>query len=160
LISFKNILARLFWPLFLVIAVWLQLLFPGVDFFAAGIMLCLQREGAGKVVLLTLVCVLIQEGSGFFAFGASILRYGSLIGLFLLGRKFFEAGSPAFILLLGMMFSGIHFFSMKTMAGLQDLVVVDHRLLMESVLLFFVFLSEWLVLTKIYRLSLAHVSRS
>lgn len=130
-----------------------------MDFLAAGILLCLQKERAAKVAVLTLISILIQEGSGSLAFGASILRYGSLIGLFLIGRKLLEAESTPFILLMGLAFSAIHFFSLKTMAGLQAWVILDHRLVMESLVLFFVFLTEWLLLAKIYRLIRPHASQ-
>ncbi len=150
----------LFWPLFVVLAVWMQLVFPGMDFLAAGIVLCMQQERPGKVLLLTLVCVVIQEGAGPLAFGASALRYGTLVVFFLLGRKLFEAGSPAFILLVAGFFSVAHYLSLKTMAGLQSLVVLDQRIFVDSVLLFFVFLVEWLVLSRIYRMIVPHASRS
>jgi len=131
-----------------------------MDFFAAGIMLCLQQERPGKVLLLTLVCVLIQEGAGPLAFGASALRYSALIVFFLIGRKLFEARSLTFVLLLAGLFSVVHCLSLKTMAGLQSLVVLDQRVLMDSVLLFFVFLVEWLVLSKIYRMIVPHAPKS
>lgn len=108
---------------------------------------------------MTLVCILIQEGAGPLAFGASVLRYGALIGFFLLGRTLFEAHSPAFILLLGIGFSAVHFLSLKTMSGLQDWAILDQRIFMESVLLFFVFLAEWFVLSRIYRMIAPHASR-
>lgn len=123
-------------------------------------MLCLQRERPDKVLLLTLVCIVIQEGSGPLVFGASALRYGALIFFFLLGRKLFEARSPAFILLLGGLFSAVHYLSLKIMAGLQSLIVLDQRLFMDSVLLFFVFLIEWLLISRIYRMIVSHAPRS
>lgn len=144
----------------MVLAVWLQLIFPGMDFLAAGLILCLQREQAGKAAFLTLICILIQEGSGSLAFGASILRYGSLIGFFLIGQRLFQADSAAFIVLLGLVFSAMHFFTLKTMAGLQDWVILDHRLFLESGILFFVFLVEWFILFKIYLMFSPHASRS
>ncbi len=155
-----DFVPRLFWPLFVILAVWLQLLFPGMDFFAAGIILCLQREGVGKAAPLILVCILIQEGAGPLAFGTSVLRYGALIGFYLLGRNLFEVHSPAFILLLGLVFSVVHFFSLKTMAGLQVWSISDPRVLFESALLFIIFLVEWLLLSKAYRMFFPHATRS
>lgn len=156
---FTDIARWLFWSLFVVLAVWLQLLFPGMDFFAAGIMLCLQRGGGRSLVLLTLISVLIQEGSGPLVFGASLLRYGSLIGFFLLGRKFFDTYSPAFILLLGLVFAAVHYLSLKFMAGLQSWTILDQRILVESMLLFCVFLAQWYVLSRIYQMFFPHAPR-
>lgn len=130
-----------------------------MDFFAAGLILCLQQERPGRVALLALMCILIQEGAGALAFGASILRYGSLIGFFLVGQKYFESDSAAFILLLGIVFSTMHFFTLKIMALLQDWVILDHRLVMESGAIFLVFLIEWSVLSRIYRMVSPHASR-
>lgn len=131
-----------------------------MDFLAAGIMLCLQRERMAKVVLLTLICILVQEGTGPLAFGASIMRYGALIGLYVLGRSLFDPNSPAFIILLAAAFTVAHFLSLKTIAGLQDLVLLDQRLLMNSIQLFFVFLAQWFMLSKIYQAIHPYASRS
>lgn len=122
-----------------------------MDFLAAGIILCLQQERPGKVLLLTLICVLIQESMGPLAFGTSVLRYSALIVFFLLARKLFEANSPALILILGGLFAVVHYLSLKTMTGLQSLVILDQRIFIDSVLLFFVFSTEWFLLSKIYQ---------
>lgn len=151
--------ARLFWPLFVVFAVWLQLLFPGMDFLAAGIILSLQREKPRTVVLLLAVSILIQEGAGPLAFGASVPRYGFLIAIFLVGKRLFQAHSPAFILLLGLALALLHFGSLKTMASLQTWVVSDQRIIVESMVLFFVFLVEWLLLSRIHSALHPYASR-
>lgn len=151
--------ARLFWPLFVVLAVWLQFLFPGMDFFAAGIILSLQRCKPRTVALLLAVSILIQEGAGPLAFGASVLRYGFLAGVYLAGKRLFQAQSPAFILLLGFALALLHFVILKTMTSLQTWVVLDQRIVLESMAMFVVFLVEWLLLSRIYNTLLPHASR-
>lgn len=136
--------------MFVIFAVWLQLLLPGMDFLAAGIILSLQREKPRTVVLLLAVSILIQEGAGPLAFGASVLRYGFLIAIFLVGKRLFQAHSPAFILLLGLALALLHFGSLKTMSSLQTWVVLDQRIIVESIVLFFVFLVEWFLLSRIH----------
>jgi hypothetical protein len=150
--------AWLFWLLFVVLAVWLQFIFPGMDFLAAGLVLCLQQERPGKVLLLAIICVLIQESTGPLAFGTSVLRYGALIVFFLLARRLFEANNPVLILILGGLFAVVHYLSLKTMTGLQSLVILDQRIFIDSVLLFFVFSTEWFVLSKIYQKIVLHAA--
>lgn len=151
---------RVFWSLYFVTAVWLQLYIPGMDFFAPGILLCLQQERLRHVLFLLLLSVLIQEGTGPLVFGTSILRYGSLIGLFFLGRGFFESRSPIFIFFLIFAFTLLHAIILQTMAGLQSLTISGPRLLWESVFIFGTFLLIWLILNACYRFFSRHESLS
>lgn len=130
-----------------------------MDFFAAGIILCIQRQRAGAVALLLLVGILVQEGTGPLAFGTSILRYGVLVGFYLAGQRLFDEHSMAFALLVGAVFSITHYVSLKTMVALQDWVVLDLRILLECFLLFFVFLLEWALLSRIHRVVFPHAPR-
>jgi hypothetical protein len=147
---------RSFWAFFVVLAVWLQLHYPGMDFFAPGILLCLQHERMDKVLLLTVLAVLIQEGSGPLVFGAGILRYGSLIALFVLGRNLFEVLSPVFILLLGLVLAFLNLAILHTMASLQSLIVPVARIATDSVFSLGVFFVGWSVLFCVYRMVAKH----
>ncbi len=151
---------RVFWVVFFVLAVWLQLFFPGTDFFVPGVILCLQRERFSHVIALILPALLIQEGTGALVFGAGLLRYGGLIGMFLVGRGLFEARSPVFILLLAAAFSLAQMIILHTMAGLQSMDIQGQRLLLESLTMFATIILGWWLLDAVYRFISRHASQS
>lgn len=151
---------RIFWVVFFVSAVWLQLFFPGTDFFVPGIILCLQRERFTHVLMLLLLTLLVQEGSGALVFGAGGLRYGGLVGMYLVGRGLFEARSPAFILLLAAAFTLSHLVILQTMAGLQSMTIQAQRLFLESLALFVIIVPGWWLLDAVYRFISRHASQS
>ena len=150
--------SRCFWGVFIILAVWLQLFFSGMDFFVPGIVVCLQRGRLGHAFGLTLLAVMIQEGTGSLAFGASILRYGGLIGLFVLGRSLLEPRSPVFIVLLALTFTLIHVITLKTMASLQSMHVPLQQLAWDGTFLFATFLLGWWLLDGLYRFFFRHES--
>ncbi|TVR00769.1 MAG: hypothetical protein EA399_03550 [Desulfovibrionales bacterium] len=151
---------RVFWTVFIVLAVWLQLFVPGSDFFASGIVLCLQQERFRRVLGLTLLAILIQEAPGALAFGAGVLRYGALIGIFFLGRSLFEPRSPVFILLLAIVFTILQLIILHTMAGLQSLSIYGQRLLLEGMIMFCMFVVGWWILDTVYRFATRYASQS
>ncbi|WP_051434661.1 hypothetical protein [Desulfonatronum lacustre] len=151
---------RIFWVVFFVLAVWLQLFFPGTDFFVSGIILCLQRERFRHVLALILPALLIQEGAGALVFGAGLLRYGGLVGMFLIGRGLFEARSPVFILLLAAAFALAQMIILHTMAGLQSMNIQGQRLFLESLTMFATTVLGWWFLDAVYRFISRHASQS
>lgn len=90
----------LWWSLYCVLAVWMQLHFPGIDALLPGLLISLQEKRWRQTIWIALTCVLIQEGTGTLAFGATILWYGGLILLFHGGRWFFVTNSLFFVVLL------------------------------------------------------------
>jgi hypothetical protein len=151
---------RFFWVVFFVLAVWLQLFFPGTDFLVPGIILCLQRERFSHVLALILPALLIQEGSGALVFGAGALRYGGLVGMFLVGRCLFEARSPVFILLLAAAFALSHMIILHTMASLQSMNIQGQRLFLESLTMLVTIILGWWLLDTVYRFISRHASQS
>ncbi len=149
---------RLFWVVFFVLAVWLQLFVPGTDFFVPGIILCLQRERFSHVFALILPALLIQEGTGALVFGAGLLRYGGLVGMFLAGRCLFEARSPVFILLLAATFALTQMTILHTMASLQSMSILGQRLFLESMTMFATIVLGWWLLDVVYRFISRHAS--
>lgn len=150
---------RIFWIVFIIVAVWLQLFIPGTDFFLPGIVLCLQRERFLHAAGLMLVALLIQEGTGSLVFGAGVLRYGGLAVMFFLGRSLFEARSPVFILLLAVAFTLSQMIILQTMAGLQSMTTQGDRLAMEGIAVFATILLGWWILDAVYRLISRHASQ-
>lgn len=149
-----------FWVVFFVLAVWLQLFLPGTDFFVPGVILCLQRERFSHALALILPALLIQEGAGALVFGAGLLRYGGLIGMFLVGRGLFEARSPVFILLLAAAFALAQMIILHTMAGLQSMDIQSRRLFLESLTMFATIILGWWLLDAVYRFISRHASQS
>lgn len=151
---------RIFWMVFIILAVWLQLFAPGMDFFVPGIILGLQRERFRYVILLLLLAILVQEGTGSLVFGAGILRYGGLVGMFYLGRCLFEGRSPLFILLMASAFTFWQIIVIHTMAGLQSMNILGQRLAWEGLLMFVTFLMGWWILDLGYRFVSRYASQS
>ncbi len=151
---------RLFWVAFFLLAVWLQLFFPGTDFFVPGIILCLQRERFTHVLVLIFLALLIQEGAGSLVFGAGVLRYGCLVGGYLVGRGLFEARSPVFILLLAAAFALSQMVILHTMASLQFMNIKGQGLFLESMALFATIVLGWWLLDTVYRFISRHAPQS
>jgi len=129
-----------------------------MDFFVPGIVVCLQRGRLDHAFGLILLAVLIQEGTGSLAFGTSILRYGGLIGLFVLGRGLLEPRSPVFILLLALTFTLTHMITLKIMASLQSMHFPVQQLAWDGAFLFVTFLLGWWLLDGLYRFFLRNES--
>jgi len=151
---------HIFWFIFVIVAVWLQMLIPGTDFFLPGIVLCLQRERFLHTTGLMILALLIQEGAGSLVFGAGLLRYGGLAGLFFLGRSLFEPRSPVFILFLAAAFTISQMIILQTMAGLQSMTTQGDRLVLEGLSVFATFILGWWILDTVYRPLSRHASQS
>lgn len=132
-----------FWVVFTISGVWLQSWVPGVDFLAPGIILAMQEEKWTVPVWLGLIWLFIQEGTGSLAFGAGLLWYGVLAGLYFFGHWLFEARNVLFMFILGLCLGSMHFLLINIMALLQDWSVPLQRLLFESALQTLVFPVEW-----------------
>jgi hypothetical protein len=132
-----------FWALFTATGVWLQNVIPGVDFLAPGLILAMQEEKWTVPVWLGLVWLFIQEGTGSLAFGAGLLWYGALAGLYFFGHWLFEARNFLFMFILGLCLGSMHFLLINVMVLLQDQTIPLERLLMESGVQALVFPVEW-----------------
>jgi hypothetical protein len=132
-----------FWTFFTLCGVWLESVIPGVDFLAPGLILAMQEEAWSVPVWLGLVWLFIQEGTGSLAFGAGLLWYGGLAGLYFFGHWLFEARNFLFMFIVGLCLGVMHFVLVNLMALLLDWTVPVERLLMESVLQALIFPVEW-----------------
>lgn len=145
-----NASKAVFWAVFTLTGVWLQSFMPGVDFLAPGLILCLQEEKPRTTVVLGLLWLLIQEGTGSLAFGTAVLWYGVLAALFFLGHWLFEARNFVFMVILGGCLGVLHFGLMNVMTYLQDWLVSPGRVLLESLVQAVVFPLEWGLVYVIY----------
>ena len=145
--TMKNVL---WWLGFLIAAIFAQNMLQGADFLVVGLVISLQEEKWPQSLWLGLIFTMIQEGSGSLAFGSSILWYGAVIGLFLIGRWLFEARSIVFVMVLGVGLGAWHYGLVKCMVFLQDLDISSRRLFLESLVQAVVFPPAW-VLANILR---------
>ena len=132
-----------FWALFTLAGGWMQSVIPGVDFLAPGFILAMQEEKWTVPVWLGIIWLFIQEGTGSLAFGAGLLLYGGLAGLYFFGHWLFEARNFLFMFIVGLCLGAMHFVLINLMALLLDWTVPVERLLMESVLQSLIFPIEW-----------------
>lgn len=138
--AFKNIL---WWMTFIIAGIWGQMVFPGVDILAAGLVLSLQEKRIQQTIWLFLACIIIQEGSGSLAFGYSLLWYAGVFFLFFVGRWLFEAKNLLFILLLGLCLGLLHGGLALTLAALQNYKLQPEVLLREGSLQALIFPIAW-----------------
>lgn len=133
----------LWWLGFTVAALFAQSLFTGVDFLVVGLVISLQEKRWAQTIWLVLVFTMIQEGAGSLAFGASILWYGAVLGLFLVGRWLLEPRSLTFIMILGAGLGAWHYGLIKWMVFLQDFEVSSRVLFWEGLVQAMVFPPAW-----------------
>jgi len=127
-------LAAIWWLLFTICGIWGQTLVPGVDFFAPGLALSLRWQRPWATLLLTLIWVAIQEGTGGLAFGYGLLWYGVLFTLLTTGRFFLDPGSFQFQAILGGALGVAHFFLLYLMAVLEMRAFPVSRVALECLL--------------------------
>lgn len=109
------------WAFFIAIGVWAQLLAPGLDVLAVGLIILMQERDYRGMLWLMPLFVLLQEGMGTRPFGAVIVWYAATIVIFLLGRRFFEVENFIFIFMLSACMGAVYFGVAWLMAPLQDL---------------------------------------
>jgi hypothetical protein len=123
----------LWWALYCIAAMNLQLHFPGIDAMAPGIMLSCQEKRPRQTAWLCLVTILIQEGAGSLAFGNALLWYGSLLFFFFAGGLFFVTGSLFFVVLLALVLGAAHSGILYVTSSLQGVAADTHRLAHQAV---------------------------
>ena len=133
------------WFGYTIFGIWLQKFFPGLDFLAPALIVCLQLEKFRTAILLGLVWTLIQEGTGSLAFGGSILWYAGLCLVFFLTRAYLATESPFFILILSIFAGFWHFGTIGLLSSLQHLRADPEHLLTESLQTAIIFPILWAV---------------
>lgn len=138
------------WGLFCVIGIALQQALPGVDVLIIGLILALQEGNPIQAAWVSLVIMLLQEGAGSLAFGATLLWYVVVIVLFFLGHWLFETENFLFVFLLSACIGAGHFVVVWLMCSLQYIPVEVEALLDESILqaLFIPFAWRFAVMTR------------
>ena len=136
----------LFWFFYTIACIWLHSFLPGLDCFAPALIVSLHLKHYRTVFWLGPVWLLINEGVGSFAFGASLVWYTGLILFFFAVQVFFSSRHIYFVFVMAL-FAGLwQFFVYLSMVSLQELVVHEESLLANSVLTVTLFPVAWLVI--------------
>ncbi len=138
------------WGCFSFLAIWAQKIVPGIDFFAPGLLLCIQLDKKYHVFWMILIWSLIQDGIGGLPFGYSVVWYSSIYFLYRCGAMFFDVQSLMFALLCGVVLGALHPSLTAMMSLLADMVWAPDRYIFEGILQAAIFPVEWLLLKYIY----------
>lgn len=110
------------WLGYVIMAICLQALMPGLDVLAVGLIILLQEEDYRSMLwLLPLFCIL-QEGIGTRPFGAIIVWYAAIIMVYIGARWMFEARNFIFVFLLSTCLGAVYLGVAWLMAPLQNQV--------------------------------------
>lgn len=137
----------LWWIVYCLIAIELQMHFPGVDAFAPGILLSCQEGKFRQTAIVCFVAILLQEGSGSLAFGNSLLWYAALLVLFFAGKGIFETGSLFFIVLLALILGCVHSGILYISSSLQEYSISSTRLVSQA-------MAQTLIIPPLYSIAL------
>lgn len=121
------------WICFIILAICVQALAPGLDILAAGLIILLQENDFRGMLWLLPLFILLQEGMGTRPFGAAIIWYASIIALFKLGRWIFDSRKFLFIFLLSACLGCAYFAVDWLMAPLQNIAFNADAALDKSV---------------------------
>ena len=141
----NSALAFLWWGAYTLLGVWAHRTVPGIDFFAAGLIVSLQEESGQRSVVLAVIWILLIEGAGNLPFGYGLAWYGLLAAAFLAGRWLFEARSYLFMALLGLWLGALHPALVYGLAALANLEVVMKPILIQGLIQAAAFPVIWLV---------------
>lgn len=143
-----SIWSNVFWWLcFIILAICVQAMAPGLDVLVVGLIILLQEKDWRGMLWLLPLFILLQEGMGTRPFGATIVWYASAIAIFRIGRWLFETENFLYIFLLSACLGAAYYGVSWLMAPLQNLTFnVDDTL--EKGLLQAIFIPlAWRLLT-------------
>lgn len=109
------------WLCFIVMAICVQSLAPGLDALVVGLVVMLQEEDYRDMLWLLPLFILLQEGMGSRPFGSVIVWYSATIVMFRIGRWLFDTKSFLFMFLLSACLGCVYFTVAWLMAPLQNL---------------------------------------
>ncbi|MFO7728539.1 MAG: hypothetical protein R6X11_09430 [Desulfonatronovibrio sp.] len=141
----------MFCILFTFFAVWGQYYFQSVDFLTPGIVVLLQFNFLNLALWAGIIWMLIQEGTGGFAFGAMIMFYLGLLVAYYLGGAFFEVGNRFFVLLLFLFLAVYKDLIVSVMASLQDLDLAEKYSLEGVMIQAGIYFFVWLLIYNLFK---------
>lgn len=141
-----------------VFAVWGQYFFQSVDFLTPGIVVLLQFNFLNLALWTGIMWMLIQEGTGGFAFGAMIMFYLGLLVAYYLGGAIFEVGNRFFVLLLFLFLAVYKNLIVSVMASLQDLDLAAQYSLEAIMIQAGIYFLVWLLIFNLFKKYFYHDS--
>ncbi len=154
--SGRNLLGTFFFCA----GVWLQHVYPGLDFLLPCVLVALEEGRAVRILCVSAACILIQEGLGTLDFGAAVLWYLSVILVYLLARYFFHITNIFFAILVGLSAGITHFGITLLMCMLQqhsaDLEILGNESLQQVLAL----LIPWKIYAYLRRQVITHAHSS
>jgi hypothetical protein len=128
----RLLLRQLWWSGYIVIALFLQQQFPGLDALTPGFLLALQERKTAQTICLFLLFALIQEGMGSLHFGMAMLWYGGQILIFRLTSRLFVADNFLFVTILSASLGVYYGLLLCFMCALQNIPLAYGPLLRAS----------------------------
>ena len=123
----NKALTILWWSGYTILGIWAHRILPGIDFFAPGLILSIQKEEAPTTtILLGVIWILLIEGTGNLPFGYGLACYGLLVTLYFMGQWLFESRSFLFMALLGLGLGVLHVLLVSAVSSLAKLTVPHH----------------------------------
>lgn len=111
----------LWWAGYIIAAILLQKLIPGLDALVPALIICLQDKNKQQCAVFLIICMIIQEGTGTLPFGASLIWYSTVIAAYFVGGWFFMGESVMFIIVLSVVMGVSRAFIFMGMGLLQPL---------------------------------------
>ena len=121
----------LWWVTYIVIALFLQQQFPGLDALTPGFLIALQQRRTGQTIWLFLIFTLIQEGAGNLHFGMAMLWYAGQIAIFQISARLFLADNILFVAVTSLGLGIYYCVLLWLMCALQD-VPMDYVTLLRE----------------------------
>ena len=121
----------LWWAVYIVIALFLQQQFPGLDALTPGFLIALQQRKTGQTVWLFLLFTLIQEGAGNLDFGMAMLWYGGQIFIVHMSSRLFLAENILFVSVMSASLGAYYCVLFWLICALQD-IPLDYMTLLRG----------------------------
>lgn len=121
------------WAVYFMAGLALQLHFPGIDALIPGVILSCQEGKFRQTAILCLAAIFIQEGTGSLSFGNALLWYVALLFFFAAGKLFFVTDSLFFVVLLATALGLTHPVLLYVTSSLQGFDVDPTRLIQQTV---------------------------
>lgn len=135
-----------FWVAFLMAGIIAQAALPGLDTLLLGIILITEERDYKTMVWFVPSVVLLQEGMGTQAFGASLVCVTLSLIFFYLCSRLATASRAGFYVVLSMVMGGVRFLVDWFFANLEGLAFVTEHLFGDALIETLYILAGWTLL--------------
>lgn len=137
------------WLCFTVLAVCVEAVAPGLDAMVVGLIILLQEDDYRDMLWLAPLFILLQEGMGTRPFGAIIVWYAAVAGIFIIGRWLFQTKNFLFMFLLSACLGAAYFGLAWVMDPLQNRPFNLEETLDNSLIQALFIPFAWILLTRL-----------